>query len=64
MHQSVFPPERGVAGIPWGLDSQNKPCLQEFDGQLWHIGGTLDVPRFEGPSREFLKQNFVTWVEN
>ena len=43
------PPPRGpseggrVAGIPRGIDSQNKSCPQEFDRQLWHIGGTLDV---------------------
>ena len=44
---NVFlPPEWGVgevAGIPWGLDSQNSHCLWEFDRRLWHRGGTLDV---------------------
>ena len=30
MYISTFPPE-GVAGIPWGLDSQNSHYPQEFD---------------------------------
>ena len=39
-----FSPEWGeVAGIPWGLESQNSHCLQEFDRRLWQRGGTLDV---------------------
>ena len=32
-----------MADIPWGLDSQNSRCPREFDGRLWHRGGTLDA---------------------
>ena len=36
--------EGGVAGILWGLHSQNShTALGEFDRRLWHRGGTLDV---------------------
>ena len=51
-----------MAGIPWGLDSQSIHYPQEFDRQLWHRGGTLDVSarnleevmsKFEGTSRGF-----------
>ena len=42
MHISMFSPWVG-----WGVDSQNKPCPQEFDRRLWirlwHRSGTLDV---------------------
>ena len=38
---SVFPQMWwGGGGIPWGLDSQNKPCPQEFEralGQGWDL---------------------------
>ena len=53
--------EGEVAGIPWGLDSQNSHCPQEFDRRLWNRGGTLDIcfsekteeimSKFEGMSR-------------
>ena len=61
---SVLP--EGVAGIPWGLDSRNKPCPQESDRWFWHRCGALDVymsrlenleeirPKFEGPTSGFL----------
>ena len=44
MHLSMFSPRDGVAGIPWGLHSQNSHYTQEFDRQLWHRGGNFDVP--------------------
>ena len=31
-----------VAGILYGLDSQNSHCSREFDRRVWHNGGTLD----------------------
>ena len=37
----VFP-QRGVVGIPWGLDCQNSHCPRGFDRRLWHRGVTLD----------------------
>ena len=53
-----------MAGIPWGLDSQNSHCPQEFDRRLWHRGGTLAIcfsekteeimSKFEGTSRGVL----------
>ena len=32
-----------MAGILWGLHSQNSHSPREFDRRLWHRGGTLDV---------------------
>ena len=73
MHLSMFSSRVGVAGIPYELDCQNSLCLQEFDRQLWHRGGTLDVSarnledimsKFEGTSKGFLTQNCVKRVGN
>ena len=34
MHQSVFSPRVGAAGIPWGLDSQNITPIGNWTGHF------------------------------